>query len=333
MFPSSTQLQHWTFKNEAEITQYREEANAKFIARHGANVPPEEIAEIFLTPSEERILVHSYESHLREFCKRFSPPMPRAVIGTAFHYFKRFYVFNSVMDYHPKEILVTCVYLAAKVEEFNVSISQFVANVKGDREKATDIILNNELLLMQRLQYHLTVHNPYRPVEGLLIDIKTRALLNDPERLRPAIDDFLDRSYLTDVCILFPPSQVALAAVLQSASSNRENLDSYVTGTLLGTPGAEKLPGLIDAVRNIRMIVKAYETVNRDIFGALNKKLEKCRNQENNPDSAIYKKRMQELLEDEDEREAVKYEKIARQQRTTEDQLVGITRVLSPSAS
>lgn len=63
-------------------------------------------------------------------------------------------------------------YLASKVEEFNVSISQFVANVKGDREKATDIILNNELLLMQRLQYHLTVHNPYRPVEGLLIDIK-----------------------------------------------------------------------------------------------------------------------------------------------------------------
>lgn len=67
---------------------------------------------------------------------------------------------------------VTCVYLASKVEEFNVSISQFVANVKGDREKATDIILNNELLLMQRLHYHLTVHNPYRPVEGLLIDIK-----------------------------------------------------------------------------------------------------------------------------------------------------------------
>lgn len=270
---------------------------------------------------------------MREFCKRFTPAMPRAVLGTAFHYFKRFYVYNSVMDYHPKEILVTCVYLASKVEEFNVSISQFVANVKGDREKATDIILNNELLLMQRLQYHLTVHNPYRPVEGLLIDIKTRALLNDPERLRPAIDDFLERSYMTDVCLLFPPSQIALAAVLQSASSNRENLDSYVTGTLLGTPGAERLPGLIDAVRNIRMIVKASEPVNREIFAALNKKLEKCRNQENNPDSAIYKKRMQELLDDDDEREARKYEKIALQQKTSEDQLVGITRVLSPSAS
>lgn len=49
---------------------------------------------------------------------------------------------------------------------------QFVANIKGDREKAADIILNNELLLMEQLNFHLTIHNPFRPVEGLLIDIK-----------------------------------------------------------------------------------------------------------------------------------------------------------------
>ena len=42
----------------------------------------------------------------------------------------------------------------------------------GNKEKATDIILNNELLLMQQLNYNLTVHNPFRPVEGLIIDIK-----------------------------------------------------------------------------------------------------------------------------------------------------------------
>lgn len=58
------------------------------------------------------------------------------------------------------------------MEEFNVSIGQFVANIKGDREKAADIIINNELQLMQQLNYHLTIHNPFRPVEGFLIDIK-----------------------------------------------------------------------------------------------------------------------------------------------------------------
>jgi cyclin H len=63
------------------------------------------ILQFFLTPEEERILLKQYELHMREFCKRFEPQMPKSVVGTAFHYFKRFYLHNSPMDYHPKEIL------------------------------------------------------------------------------------------------------------------------------------------------------------------------------------------------------------------------------------
>ena len=33
-------------------------------------------------------------------------------------------------------IRVTAAYLACKVEEFNVSIDQFIANIKGDKERA-----------------------------------------------------------------------------------------------------------------------------------------------------------------------------------------------------
>lgn len=76
---------------------------------------PEEREEHFLSHTEERTLLRFYELQLRDFCRRFNPPMPRATVATALHYFKRFYLRNSVMDYHPKEILVTCVYLACKV--------------------------------------------------------------------------------------------------------------------------------------------------------------------------------------------------------------------------
>lgn len=74
---------------------------------------------------------------------------------------------------------LTCVYLASKVEEFNVSINQFVGNLKGDREKFANIILTFELLLMDKLNYHLLIHNPYRPMEGLFIDLKVRVQLNE----------------------------------------------------------------------------------------------------------------------------------------------------------
>lgn len=112
-----------------------------------------------------------------------------------------------------------------------------------------DIILSNELLLMQQLNYYLTIHNPFRPIEGFIIDLKTRCSLTNPDRLRHGIDDFIDKTFLTDACLLFAPSQLALAAVLHAASKEQENLDRYVTEALF-FQAKDKLPVLIEAVRS-----------------------------------------------------------------------------------
>lgn len=80
---------------------------------------------------------------------------------------------------------------------------------------------------------------------------QTRCTLNDPERLRPGIEQFLERTYHTDAVLLYAPSQVALAAILHAASKLQENLDSYVTDTLFGVDGRGRLEELIEAVRGI----------------------------------------------------------------------------------
>ncbi|KAF4517393.1 hypothetical protein B566_EDAN007645 [Ephemera danica] len=295
MFSQSTQKKFWLFSDESELLKARNDANKNFILKHGAHLLENDRKDFFLSTNEEKLLLRQYELQLREFCRRFEPPMPRSVIGTAFHYFKRFYLLNSVMDYHPKEILVTCVYLACKVDEFNVSISQFVKNIKGDRNKAADIILNNELLLMQVLNYNLT----------------TRGTFNQPERLRDGVDEFLEKAFLTSAPLLVAPSQLALAAVLHAASKVGENLDAYVTQTLLGDAGPERLANLT------RSMVKSVEAPPRDTIRQIEKKLEKCRNQDNNPDSEAYKKRQLESLEDEEERAARIYE--AQRRRSDDD--------------
>lgn len=46
------------------------------------------------------------------------------------------------------------------------------------------------------------------------------------------------------------PSQLALAAVLHAVSRVGENLDAYVTQTLLGQAGPERLTNLVEAVRS-----------------------------------------------------------------------------------
>ncbi|XP_014282955.1 cyclin-H [Halyomorpha halys] len=322
MFPQSSQRRNWMFKDESELQSLRVAANKKFVDEFKSRLDTN-AQQAMLSAEEEKTLLRFYEFQMRDLCKRFVPPMPKAVIGCAFNYFKRFYLNNSVMNFHPKEILVTCVYLACKVEEFNVSIGQFVANIKGDREKAADIIINNELQLMQQLNYHLTIHNPFRPVEGFLIDIKVRSNLKNPEKLRAGIDELLDKLYLTDACLLYSPSQIALASILHSASKNQENLDLYVTQTLLGGDPS-RLTDLIEAVRKIRSSCKINEPPPREVIKNLEKRLEVCRNEENNPDSQVYKERMAELVEDDEERAARRYAKVSRKQAQTEAQLLGV---------
>lgn len=69
-----------------------------------------------------------------------------------------------------------CVYLACKIEEFNISISQFISNIKKKEENLENIILSYEMLVMEKLNFELTVHNFYRPFEGFLLDVKVLLL-------------------------------------------------------------------------------------------------------------------------------------------------------------
>jgi len=73
------------------------------------------------------------------------------------------------------------------------------------------------------------------------------ASLENPEKLRQHIDEFLERVFLTDSVLLYAPSQVALAATLHAASRASANLDNYVTDTLFSR---EQLGGIIEAVRS-----------------------------------------------------------------------------------
>ncbi|KAH9424765.1 hypothetical protein DERP_012749 [Dermatophagoides pteronyssinus] len=234
MFRTTTHYKYWIFDDEDELYRRRQEANHRFIRDNITliNVKPDEVPKHFLTMAEEVALVNYYLSLLRDFCRRFNPPIPKYVTSTSIQYFKRFYLNNSVMEHHPKHLIVTCVYLAAKIEEFNVTMDQFVKNVKGDREKAAEIVLNNELLLLHKINYQLIIWHPYRSIEGFLIDIKTRCKSSssnqDPERYRQHIDTFIDQCFLTDAFFLLCPNQLALLAIIYAADKFGESMDEYL---------------------------------------------------------------------------------------------------------
>ena len=77
-------------------------------------------------------------------------------------------------------------------------------------------------------------------------------------------------------------------------------MDTYVTNVLFNNVDEAKLSNIIDAVRNIRLMIKAISSIDLNLIKKVQRKLEACRNQENNPDSQAYKRKHQ-LDQDEDE--------------------------------
>lgn len=280
MFHNSSHKNYWIFKNEDELELLRREANQKFCKKIFETVKSGLSDSIFLKRLEEDSLLVHYEKRLLDFCNAFKPAMPKSVVGTALMYFRRFYLNNSVMEFHPRTIMLTCAYLSCKVDEFNVSSSQFVANLVHEspagQERVAEQILEYELLLIQQLNFHLVVHNPYRPMEGLLIDLKTRyPTLENPESLRKNVDDFLTQASLTDIGLLFTPSQIALTAILSSASRAGLNMESYITECLGLKQDKETLSKLYETMRRMKIIMRKYELPKPEDVNAHKQKLER----------------------------------------------------------
>lgn len=295
MFATSTQKEKWLFKDTAELITLRKQSNHEFIKKQHIQLD-------FLSYEEERMILLHYEYLLKQFCGRFQPPITNTnVIGTSIAYFKRFYLRNSVMDFHPKDIFLVCVYLACKIEEFNISISQFVGNIQSNEEKdqLANVLLNFELLLIEKLDFHLTIHNFYRPFEGFLLDVKTRCPeIANVEMLRHFALEFLDKILNTDAILLYPPSQIALTAIVYSSSKNKIDLDRYCQSILLCDLNNEEVKQQCKIIKNINRLHKDIPALNPDELKRIEHKLSKCCNSENDPRSKSFKEKNRTLLDE-----------------------------------
>ncbi|XP_020513042.2 cyclin-H [Labrus bergylta] len=280
MFHISSQRKYWIFKSEDELEQLRQKANQKFRNKIRESGKTGASASSFLERHEEDVLFKHYERRLLDFCNAFKPVMPKSVVGTAITYFRRFYLNNSIMEYHPRIIMLICAYLSCKVEEFNVSSTQFVGNLLQEtpagQERVLEQILEYELPLIQQLNFHLVVHTPYRPMEGLLIDIKTRyPTLENPESLRKSADDFLTQATMTDAGLLFPPSQIALTAILNSSSRAGLSMESYLTECLGLKGDKESLSKMYESMRRMKTLLTKYELPKAEEVNVYKQKLER----------------------------------------------------------
>ncbi|KAL5146068.1 Cyclin-H1-1 [Glycine soja] len=215
-----------------------------------------------LTIEEEQCIKVFYENKLQEVCNNFR--FPHKIQATALIYFKRFYLQWSVMEHQPKHIMLTCIYAACKIEENHVSAEEL------------------ETLVLQSLEFDLIVYAPYRSVEGFINDMEEffNAGDNQLEMLKTLQETArfeVDKMMLTDAPLLFPPGQLALAALRNSNALHRViDFDSYLRGIFSRENSMHTMSELSESLDAIDSWVRKYKSPSEKELKHINRKLKSC---------------------------------------------------------
>ncbi|KAF9277626.1 hypothetical protein BGZ68_009161 [Mortierella alpina] len=133
------------------------------------------------------------------------------VVATAIVYFKRFY--TNIRSTDPSLVAATCIYLACKIEECPQHIKHIITEMKhalanlGGFDYDTSKVAEFEFYLLEELEFYLIVYHPYRDLTLIAKDLKL-----EESNLQTAWF-VLNDSYRTDVCLLYAPHMIALAAL------------------------------------------------------------------------------------------------------------------------
>ncbi|XP_018671721.2 cyclin-C-like [Ciona intestinalis] len=142
------------------------------------------------------------------------------VIATATVYFKRFYSKHSLNSCDPLLLAPTCIFLSSKVEEFGViSNSRLISVVTTVIKSKYSYAFPNEFnyrihhvwecefYLLELMDCCLVVFHPYRPL------VQYVNALGMADALLPIAWRIANDSLRTDVILLYPPFQIALACL------------------------------------------------------------------------------------------------------------------------
>uniref|UniRef100_A0A2P2KYV6 Cyclin-H1-1 n=2 Tax=Rhizophora mucronata TaxID=61149 RepID=A0A2P2KYV6_RHIMU len=229
-----------------------------------------------LSVEEEQFMRVYYEYKLREVCSAFY--FPHKIQGTALTYFKRFYLQWSVMEHDPKNVMLSCIYAACKIEENHVSAEELGKGISQDHQ----MILNYEMIVLQSLEFDLIVYAPYRSVEGFINYMQEFFHVSDGQiqmlkDLQDTAREAVDKIMLTDAPLLFPPGQLALAALRSSNEVHKiVDFERYLGNILSRQTSVHTISEFTESLNAIDSWVKKYNFPTDKDMKHINRKLKSC---------------------------------------------------------
>ncbi|KAK8853355.1 hypothetical protein IAR55_004059 [Kwoniella newhampshirensis] len=310
-YHETSQFRHWRY-SPSSLAQIREQLNQRSVEVVTRNTELEKEAQVslgheftnppssttYLTVKDELLLLRFYCSQISKIC-RHGFGLPEVVESTAISYLKRFYLKNSVMEWHPKNIMPTCLFLAAKTTNYPVPIDDFIS--KFSKLTPADV-LDTEFLVAQSLGFEFWVRSGEKALRGWSLDMQNQP--NSPldliQKALPIALAHLSSSLLTDAEFIYTPSQISLACI---RLANQSLIDSFLNERYAslskndedGLPYGIERAGLVGILEKIeRMIGDGGEEMGLKKVKEVDKRLKQCTNPEKIPGTALYMKWKQE---------------------------------------
>ncbi|PPQ89381.1 hypothetical protein CVT25_002199 [Psilocybe cyanescens] len=261
-YEASTQAANWRYSIE-QLVHIRTSLNKAAVAvirnTFESDEPGSSENVSFLTADEEVLLVKLYITKITQLCGLFR--FPEEVEATAITYLKRFYLKNTVMDWHPKNVMRT----------------------------APNDVLDLEFLVAQSLGFEFAVWHAHRALWGIWLDVQN--LPSATEKLQPGLYDnalaHIRASRLTDAELIYTPSQIALAAFSLTLP---DVASEWVTSKM--PSDSSRLKNSVDEIMS--MITYHGHPPNIESVREVDRRLKICKNPEKVVGSKAYLARKQD---------------------------------------
>ncbi|KAK6333206.1 hypothetical protein TWF718_011028 [Orbilia javanica] len=161
--------------------------------------------------------------------------LPQLTLATASVFLHRFFMRESLKDFHYYNVAATALYLATKVEENCRKLSDLIQAVARTAQKNDQIIIDEqskeywkwhdtimftEEYMLAALCYDFNVEKPYKLLQDYLQLIKVENGAAKEKDIMKVAWAFINDSHLTVLCLMFPASTIAGAALYMSAKFN-----------------------------------------------------------------------------------------------------------------
>ncbi|KAF8578523.1 cyclin-like protein [Ramaria rubella] len=288
LYEGSSQYSHWRFSPE-QLEATRSSLNAAAVKAirdaFETDTPGSSNSVSFLNHNEEYALMKLY---VGKVAQRNHFRFPEEVEATAVSYLKRFYLQNTVMDWHPKNVMLTALFLAAKTTNTPISLDDYTSHIP---KTVPADVLDLEFLVAQSLGFEFSVWHAHRALWGLRLDLQTLPDAASDPKLDDLYNDALQNvraSRLTDAEFIYTPSQIALGSLALASSALAEQwATSKGQGEILFT--------ILPTIQEL--IIKGGVGPEVEVVREVDRRLRICKNPEKVKGSKAWLKKQEEAEE------------------------------------